>query len=135
MAAIIYTDGASRGNPGRSGAGASIRIDHGPRVSMRKYLGVTTNNVAEYEALLMALRFATAFGLEDVKVFTDSKLMAEQVAARWVVYDTELIRLRLQAQELIGQLSSFSIKHIPREKNKRADRLANAAINEVVENG
>jgi ribonuclease HI len=102
---------------------------------MRKYLGVATNNVAEYEALLMALRFATAFGLKDVKVFTDSKLIAEQVAARWAVYDKELSRLRLQAHELISQLSSFSIKHIPREKNKRADKLANAAIDEVVENG
>lgn len=129
---IIYVDGASRGNPGKSGAGAVIKTEAGKTLKrLKKPLGVTTNNVAEYMALIMALEEAKALGGEDVRVFADSELLVKQINGEYRVKSEGLKNLYSHAVTLKQGFSGFGITHIPREKNKEADILANSAIDSV----
>lgn len=125
----IFVDGASRGNPGKAGAGAVIKDpDGGVLRELKGYLGVTTNNVAEYRALLMALEAAHAAGIQNVSVHADSELMVKQLNGIYKVKSTDLRPLFIKAIKLIREFKGFKITHVPREKNGIADGLANEAI-------
>jgi ribonuclease HI len=126
---VIYVDGASRGNPGRAGAGVWITNGEGKRISeVRRYLGHKTNNEAEYWALLLGLREAKRRGGESVHIFTDSELIERQVKGLYRVRDLNLKALHQKVIQYLKEFSSFEIESIPREQNREADRLANQAI-------
>ncbi|MDR1997428.1 MAG: ribonuclease HI family protein [Candidatus Margulisbacteria bacterium] len=126
MKGIGFVDGGARGNPGPAGAGAVL---DGPRpLALSRYLGETTNNVAEYTALVLLLREALAAGYTELEVFADSELMVRQINGIYKVKDAKLRELFFQATELAARLQKFSLTHVPRAKNQAADRLVNEAI-------
>lgn len=119
-------DGAARGNPGPAGAGVYIEPDaETPAEEHFEALGHTTNNVAEYRALLLALRRADERNATDVTVSSDSLLLVQQMLGRYKVKAEHLKPLVAQAHRLSKRFRRFSIRHIPREQNRKADRLAN----------
>ncbi len=125
----LYVDGASRGNPGKAGAGAVIKDSKGRILKkLRRALGVTTNNMAEYRAMIMALEQAKDLGLKRIKVFADSELLVKQINGLYRVRSEDLRPLYERALGLIEDFEEFSLEHIPRTKNSEADRLANEAI-------
>lgn len=127
----IQIDGAARGNPGPAGIGAVLRPPGGRgEQEISLYLGETTNNVAEYCALVIALQAALQARAQRVAVFTDSELLARQVEGTYRVKDRQLQWLHVLVRHLLRGFDSFAITHIPREKNRRADRLANQSVNE-----
>ena len=127
----LYTDGAARGNPGPAGLGVVIEDDQGLRLrGLCRYIGVATNNKAEYLALIEGLRAIGEWKPDHVDVFLDSNLVVEQVNGRWKIKHAELQPLARQAQALLQELPSVSVTHVRREKNKGADALANTAIDE-----
>jgi ribonuclease HI len=122
---VIYTDGASKGNPGPAGAGGVILTPSGETVEeFREHLGEVTNNVAEYEAVRIGLTRALALGAKRVTVRLDSELVSNQLSGAYKVKDPKLIDRYLEVERLLGRLESVSFETIPREKNERADRLA-----------
>lgn len=122
---VLYTDGASSGNPGPSGAGGVIMTPDGKTLEeFREHLGNTTNNVAEYEAVRIGLTRALARGARRVVVRLDSELVANQLAGRYKIKDPKLIDRFLEVERLLSRLDSVSFEAIPREENARADRLA-----------
>ncbi len=126
---VLYIDGASKGNPGKAGAGIWITNEEGERISEKsRYLGHKTNNEAEYWALLLGLQEARRLGGERVQVFTDSELVERQMRGIYRVKDLNLKILHNVVLEHLKGFSSFEIRFIPREENKEADRLANEAI-------
>jgi ribonuclease HI len=126
---ILYIDGASRGNPGRAGAGVWITNGEGKRmVEVSRYLGHKTNNQAEYWALLLGLKEARRLGGESIHIFTDSQLIERQVKGIYRVKDINLRALHKTVIENLKMFLSFEIESIPREQNQEADRLANQAI-------
>jgi ribonuclease HI len=130
---IIYIDGASRGNPGNASAGVVILDEQQmPVLERKKYLGKTTNNVAEYQALILALQEVSSMGGIQVEIRTDSELLARQWNGEYRVQNSGLIPLMQQARSLARQLQSCTVTHVPRERNKRADELANQAIDEYI---
>ena len=126
----IYIDGAARGNPGESGIGVYIKESQDNIREIKKYLGTKTNNQAEYTALITALESAIDLSHKQVRVFTDSMLVANQMNGLWKVKHPEIIPLNKQAKTLFKNYKDISIQHIPREQNSEADRLANLAIDE-----
>ena len=127
----IHIDGAARGNPGPAGIGALLTDPSGRKLKeMAVYLGEATNNVAESCALIFALQEASKRGSQEVVVFTDSELLARQVTGDYRVKDKQLQWLHVLIRNLIQGFSRFEIHHVPREKNKQADRLANRAVTE-----
>ncbi len=128
----LYVDGAARGNPGQAGIGAVIKDANGRTVkSVKKRIGVTTNNVAEYTALVTALEEALALGGRKVHVFADSELIVRQINGQYRVKNERLKPLYREARGLIERFDEFRITHIARERNAEADRLANEAIDGV----
>jgi len=125
----LFVDGAARGNPGPAGAGAVIQDESG-RILHRiaEFLGHCTNNVAEYRALQIALQTALKLGAEEVSIFSDSELLVRQISGDYKVRQETLRQLRLQVDDLLKRFEKFQLTHIPREKNKEADKLANQAI-------
>ena len=121
-----FVDGGARGNPRPAGAGAALTGEKPFTVS--EYLGETTNNVAEYTALLLLLQKALELGYDELTVFADSELMVRQIGGQYKVKDAKLKELFAQAKSYIAKLKTFSLTHVPREQNKEADRLVNAAI-------
>lgn len=126
----VFTDGASRGNPGDSGIGVLIIDSSGKRTELKKYLGEKTNNQAEYSALILALENLINLKDSEIIIQTDSQLIANQMNGSWRVKDKGLKSLYTLAKKLCEQYSKLSINYIPRTQNKEADRLANEAINE-----
>ncbi len=124
----IYIDGASLGNPGEAGAGI-VCYDESGKEAWRKaaYLGTMTNNMAEYEALVRALRKALEESFVGVSVYTDSQLVANQISGSYRVKNDRLKKYLQEAQSLIGEFERFEIRYIPRERNKVADELAKNA--------
>jgi ribonuclease HI len=119
-------DGASRGNPGPSGAGAYIEAASGhPAEELFEALGKTTNNVAEYRALLLALKRAEERSASEVTISSDSLLLVEQVLGNYKVKAIHLKPLHAEAVARARRFRRFAIRHIPREENSKADRLAN----------
>ncbi len=133
---ILYADGGARGNPGPAGAGAVVFDSIGKRVAeVSDYLGVATNNVAEYEALIRGLKALVAefrdghFKDASVTVRMDSKLVIEQMKGVYKVKHPNLIPLCFEARNVIARnFGRVSFEHIPREKNADADALANEAM-------
>ncbi|NUS72672.1 MAG: reverse transcriptase-like protein [Corynebacteriales bacterium] len=130
MKVIVEADGGARGNPGPAGYGALVRdANTGDILTERQeFLGVTTNNVAEYSGLIAGLEAAIELGATEVEVRMDSKLVIEQMAGRWRVKHPNMRPLALQAQTLARTVERISYTWIPREQNKDADRLANLAM-------
>ncbi len=128
----IFTDGASRGNPGKSGIGIVIKDkDNNTVKEIKKYFPKLTNNQAEYKALILSLDYLTSNDIDlPVKFFTDSQLIANQINGSWKVKHPDIALLFKEAKALLSKLPSFEISYIPREQNKEADRLANQAIDE-----
>jgi ribonuclease HI len=120
-------DGGARGNPGEAGCGIVLDAG-GHREEHTLYLGRTTNNVAEYAALLATLERAHALGIEELAVRSDSQLLVEQMNGAYRVKAPHLKPLWLRARTLAAGLRRFSIVHVPRERNRAADALANRAI-------
>ena len=125
----LYTDGASRGNPGEAGAGVVI-LDRAGKVikESKEYLGNTTNNNAEYRALILGLREVLKLGGTKVNIFSDSELMVNQIKGSYKVKNQGLILLYNEANELLEKFIKYDIEHIQREQNRHADQLANEAI-------
>jgi len=133
---IIHIDGAARGNPGPAGIGVMLETDDRRLCrTFCRYIGEATNNVAEYEALLLALREARLLHPADVRIRSDSELLVRQLHGRYRVKHPRLRVLYAQALGLIHELAAascrFSVEHISRELNRRADALANQAIDEA----
>lgn len=127
---FLYTDGGSRGNPGPSGIGVIVLDAKRKKIKeTSKYIGETTNNVAEYSALVCGLEEAAALGADEVVVYMDSELLAKQLNGEYRVKDENIKVLFMKALGILKNFGSFEIKHIAREKNKEADKLANKAIN------
>ncbi len=132
MKAILYADGAARGNPGPAGAGAVLLGDDGHVLAeLAKQLGHATNNVAEYTALILGLEEAKRRGVDDIEVRMDSKLVVEQMNGRWKIKHPNMRRLARRAGELWATFPRRSIVHVPREDNPIADALSNRAIDEA----
>lgn len=126
---VAYIDGGSRGNPGPAGYGVSIEDEAGrPVAELSEYLGRQTNNYAEYSGLLAALSYAIKFGFKALKVVSDSELMVKQINGEYKVNNPALKELHAQAMKKIDQLEYFEMRHVLREKNRDADRLANLAM-------
>jgi ribonuclease HI len=126
---VLYIDGASKGNPGRAGAGVWMTNGAGRKlVEMSRYLGHKTNNEAEYWALLLGLREARRLGGKSLHIFTDSELIERQVKGLYRVKNLNLKGLHKMVTQNLKEFSSFDIQSIPREQNQEADRLANQAI-------
>ncbi|MDW7772384.1 MAG: ribonuclease HI family protein [Desulfobulbaceae bacterium] len=127
----LYTDGASRGNPGEAGAGIVLMDSSGNELQTRSlYLGKCTNNAAEYRALVTGLESALAAGCKKLNIFLDSELIVRQVQGIYKVKNEQLKPLHAQVEKLLTGLRFWTIKHIPREKNFRADELANKAVDD-----
>lgn len=126
---IVETDGAARGNPGLAGAGVIIKDELGKNVeTIGRFLGVSTNNQAEYQALIIGLEAVTHHHPDSVTVRMDSELVVKQMNGQYRVRHPEIVPLYTRAAELASQLPNLRIEHVPREKNPGADRVANVAI-------
>ena len=126
---VMRIDGGSRGNPGPAAWAVVVEGADGARLdAFAKVLGKTTNNVAEYEALLAALSYAVDHHHARVKVVSDSELLVRQMQGRYKVKSADLKPLFQQAQEMARKLEVFSIEHARREQNREADRLVNEAL-------
>jgi ribonuclease HI len=133
---VLYTDGASRGNPGPSGAGALITDKAGTIVAEEAvYLGEVTNNQAEYQALLIGLKAVVELAPSRLTVRMDSELIVKQLNGEYRVRNRNLLPLYGRAREFIRRLADVRVVHVPREQNVQADRLANQAIDNRSEHG
>ena len=130
--ATLWTDGAARGNPGPSGIGVMLKSPSGEViVAEGRFVGHSTNNVAEYKALLLGLELALERGVRKVEVRADSELLIKQLKGEYRVRNPGLLPLYEQAQALLARLEAFRMKHVRREQNAEADRLANEGIDRV----
>lgn len=127
--ALAFTDGGSRGNPGPSGYGVVVQAENGETLAeLSEFLGMRTNNVAEYSGLLAALEYAVAHGLRRLRVISDSELMVKQMRGQYRVQSPDLRPLYEEAKRRAARLEGFRIEHVLRGKNKKADELANQAM-------
>ncbi len=123
---VAHVDGAARGNPGPAGIGVHIEDEQGVvQAEIAEPLGKTTNNVAEYSALIRALEEARSKGCERITVYTDSELMARQIQGVYAVKAEHLKPYFVRARQLLGQFLQAKVVHVPREQNRRADALSN----------
>lgn len=141
---VIRTDGAARGNPGPASLGAALydlrRPDARdpsaqPDAWISEYLGVQTNNVAEYTGVVRALDLARELGAAEAHLLLDSKLIVEQLTGRWRVKDAKLIPLWTHARQRLAEFARWSAAHVPRAQNAMADSFANQAIDRVQSGG
>jgi ribonuclease HI len=125
----LYVDGACRGNPGPAGAGAVL---YGPKGEVQaedsRYLGEATNNVAEYQALLLGLELALKHGVKNLFIYSDSELLVNQILGAYQVKKPHLYPLWLKARETLQNFDCYSLSHLDRSLNAEADRLARQAI-------
>ncbi len=141
---IVRTDGAARSNPGPASAGA-VLIDADrpgardplapPLATISDYLGIQTNNVAEYTAVVRALGLAIQLGAGEVDLLLDSKLIVEQVHGRWRVKDAKLQPLHAEVRQRLRGFERWSAVHVPRAQNSAADALCNEAIDRALAGG
>jgi ribonuclease HI len=134
MKLVAFIDGAARGNPGQSGIGIIIYDDHGRcQAEHCEYLGIATNNVAEYSALIACLKIITSRFTQctELRVQSDSELLVRQMNGQYKVRDKKLQKFSGEVRRLLADASfKFSLTHIPREKNSQADLLANRGIDD-----
>lgn len=129
MSIVAYIDGGARGNPGPAGYGVRIEDESGTLINeFNGYLGTSTNNVAEYNGLLAALKYAEQHGHRAVRIKSDSELLVKQMRGEYKVKNAGLLALYQQAQTIVMGLDRIVFEHVRREHNKDADRLANLAM-------
>ena len=132
---VVNVDGASRGNPGESGVGVAIFDKNLNLINEAcDYLGVATNNVAEYKALILGIKLSTKYNAKRVLFKADSELMVKQIKGEYRVKNAQLKLLFAEAQSLLKKLPNWKIMHVPREENKEADLLANKGVDMSVQN-
>jgi len=133
-AVILYTDGACRGNPGNGGAGA-VLFDKNGRVvaTAKKFLGICTNNEAEYGALIMGLKEAIESKHKNIRIFLDSELLVRQINGKYRVKNSRLKELMKDVRKQLSMFDGYAVEHVPRSRNKMADRLANEAIDDELD--
>jgi ribonuclease HI len=128
---LVYSDGAARGNPGPAGAGAVLCAPDGtPIEELGKYLGINTNNFAEYTGLILGLRRALELGAREVDVRADSELMVKQLQGKYRVKAPNLQPLYEEAVALLRKFDRVTVAHVYREQNRHADEMSNRAIDE-----
>ena len=133
---VLRTDGASRGNPGHAAAGIVIETEDGvPLAQGKRYLGVMTNNQAEYRALILGLLAVARYKPAAVHIYMDSELIVRQLRGEYRVKDESLRPLYEEAAGRVRRLSEVTIEHVPRSGNAQADKLANAALDEQARQG
>lgn len=128
MAIEVYVDGAARGNPGPAGIGVIIK--DGPKLieEIGAYIGKTTNNMAEYLALIRGLEEVLMRGFRSASFFSDSELLVKQLNGEYKVKNENLVPLHYHVLTLVDRMKDFSIKHVTRDKNEHADKMANEGI-------
>ncbi len=124
----IFCDGASRSNPGDASIGVSISLDGKEIHTISRKIGIATNNEAEYQALIDALNYCIENSIKEIEVFLDSNLVVEQVNKNFKVKAGNLKALNSQVENMIKEFEYIEFKHVYREENKRADQLANMAL-------
>jgi ribonuclease HI len=126
---VVFVDGGARGNPGPAGIGVVIADDAGNELDRANdFIGVATNNVAEYRSLLLGLQRARALGAREVEVVNDSQLVARQLTGEYRVKKDELRPLHAAALEALSGFDRWSVRSVPREQNDIADALVNEAL-------
>jgi ribonuclease HI len=129
MAIVAYIDGGARGNPGPAGYGVRIEDEHGELIDeFNGFLGTSTNNVAEYNGLVAALKYAEQRGHRVVRIKSDSELLVKQMRGEYRVKNPGLQPLYQQARAIAASLERIVYEHVRREQNIHADRLANLAM-------
>ena len=124
----VFCDGASRSNPGDASIGVSILLDDKEVHTISEKIGIATNNEAEYQALIDGLNYCVNNSIKEIDVFLDSNLVVEQVNENFKVKAANLKVLNSKVKDLIQEFNFIEINHIYREENKRADQLANMAL-------
>ncbi len=127
MKAKLHCDGASRGNPGEAGIGCFIQLSDGRTIKISEHIGITTNNVAEYKALIKGLEAAKEAGAEEIEIFSDSELLVRQICGIYKVKNKNLRELHERVRKLLSKFKLYTITHIKREDNAIADILAKEA--------
>lgn len=130
MSYKLFSDGGARGNPGPAAIGAVLYQDDEELATVSEYIGETTNNQAEYRAILAGVELAIEKGVKELECFLDSELIVEQLNQRYKVKDKELAKLFVKVWNLTMKFDKISFTHVRRENNKRADQLVNQALDE-----
>ena len=129
MKLVVHVDGGARGNPGPAAAAAVLSTADGDVVDeAHEYLGVATNNVAEYRGLLLGLRRARELGADEIEVVNDSELVAKQINGHYKVKHPDMKPLHAEAMSALLGFSRWKIRSVPRAQNKEADALVNQAL-------
>lgn len=129
MKATLFTDAGARGNPGPAGIGVVLKDESGEVIGeVAEPIGVTTNNIAEYKALIAGLELARDKGVTNIEVFMDSKLVVFQVKGEWKIKNNSLRPLAVKARHLLDAFETWSLSHVGRDENSDADKLANQAM-------
>jgi ribonuclease HI len=130
---VLHIDGASRGNPGPAAYGVVAESEAGaPVAALSKFLGEATNNQAEYAGLLAALDFARSNGYRRLRILSDSELLVRQMSGEYKVKSDGLKPLWERARRAAAAFEACSLRHVPREENREADRLANRALDSAL---
>ena len=129
--ATANVDGGARGNPGPAGYGVHIMREDGTVVDLKESIGIATNNIAEYNGLLAALRWAVDEGVRSLHVKADSELMVKQMRGEYRVKNPGLQPLYEEARRLADRIGRVTFEHVRREHNTDADRLANEAMDKA----
>jgi ribonuclease HI len=130
----IYTDGGSRGNPGPAGIGAVLKNEAGIVVAeISEYIGETTNNQAEYRAVIAAIEKAKVLKAEELNFFLDSELVVKQLRREYKVRDKDLAPLFMKIYNAIMGFKKVTFKHVRREFNAEADKLVNEALDRMID--
>jgi ribonuclease HI len=125
----VNVDGGARGNPGPAAIGVVVRNDDGAIVeAVGETIGRTTNNVAEYRALLRGIELASAHGADEVELIGDSELIVRQIEGRYKVKHADMKELHAKAKKRLAGFDSWSIRHVKRAQNADADKLVNEAL-------
>ena len=133
---MLHTDGGARGNPGPAGIGVVLRDPDGNVIAEQaRAIGETTNNIAEYTALIDGLTLALDKGVTEIDVHLDSQLVVSQVNGEWKIKNDRLRSMAVRARALMGRFESARLSHVRREENAGADRLANMAMDEMEVSG
>jgi ribonuclease HI len=131
---VVHVDGGARGNPGPAAVAAVASTADGDELAERKlYIGVATNNVAEYRAVLLGLQLARDLGAEEVEVINDSELIARQIGGEYKVKHAGLKPLFTEAMRELRSFHKWSVRPVPRRQNARADELVNEALDEELD--
>jgi len=134
--AKLFADGGSRGNPGPAASGAVLYSEEGAVLAeVGHYLGIATNNVAEWQALRTGLERARDLGVHDITIRLDSELVVRQVTGVYKVKHADLIPLAAKVKALLRSFASVDIAHVPRKENAAADALVNRVLDDAAENG